>query len=662
VAPFYSGALAPNHSGVDNQDYRAIIYSREGVMVGLYVDRHDDAYRWACGRRMDYNPVTGAVELIALGERHEEEPREIPPPAAERPAAKLFAAYSDADMASIGLHAELLSRVRALEDEAALDAMRSETPPAVHDGLIGLASGLTLDEVKALLEPPPSRMDSFADAMSTEQSGRFFRLVESDEELERMLGASLEEWRIFLHPTQRKLVTRNYTGPAMVRGGAGTGKTVVAMHRAMRLAAGFASTGGKVLFTTFTSNLAADIDANLDRLCGIEERKRIEVKNLDRWVGEFLRKEGYPRKIVYGGEETERLWDDVIQSYGSGLALSREFIVDEWRQVIQANGITDEGGYVRVSRAGRGTPIDRKTRMRLWKVFEAYRAHLDEEGIAEQDDAFRDARRILNSRPALLPYRAVVVDEAQDMGAEAFRLIRAIVPPRQDGDDNSLFIVGDAHQRIYQRKASMQSCGIDVRGGRSARLKINYRTSNEIRNWATAVLKGVAVDDMDGGTDTLAGTVSRFHGPSPRLEGRKTFREEIAVVAEWVNTLAASGCRPEDVCVLARTAGQVAAAERELKRCGHTPIILVANENDDRGVPGIRIATMHRAKGLEFTAVALVGMSASEIPPKKALEACPDAAAAREVEARERSLIHVAATRAKRWLLVTWSGALTPLI
>ncbi|CAO4191874.1 UvrD-helicase domain-containing protein [Methylorubrum extorquens] len=642
-----------------DDNHRAIIYARDGIMVALYVDKHDDAYAWASGRRMEYNPATGAVELVPVANAEAVRTDSAPAKGASVP--RLLAGVSDRDLSSIGVVPDLIPFVRGLRDEVDLEAARSDLPPAVYDGLVGLASGMSVDEVKDLLSPPEKPVDDFAEAMETDQSRRSFWLVETDEELERMIASPLEVWRIFLHPSQRRVVEKPTTGPAMVRGGAGTGKTVVAMHRARWLAendAVCAKSSDRILFTTFTSNLAADIEANLDRLCVGESRKRIEVKNLDRWVSEFLRKQGYERRIVYNQRDLDGLWDEALGS--ADIELGRDFVIDEWRQVVQANGIMDEAGYVKVTRAGRGTPVDRRTRLKLWKVFQNYRALLDEKGLAEVDDAYRDARALL-TKPAHLPYRAIVVDEAQDMGAEAFRLIRAIVPPTPEGDDNSIFIVGDGHQRIYQRRASMKTCGIDI-VGRSTRLKVNYRTSNEIRNWATGILEGMSVDDMDGALDTLAGATSRFHGPEPILIGGRTFSEEMQKVMAWISDLVSSGVRPEEICVLARSRAAVDRARQEIVKDRFGVHVLDGDQSDDRGVKGVRLATMHRSKGLEFEAIVLVGMNAVDVPPKPALDSSPDAAAKREVEDRERSLIHVAATRAKRHLMVTWNGERTRLI
>ena len=272
--------------------------------------------------------------------------------------------------------------------------------------------------------------------------------------------------------------------------------------RAGLLNTGCSGPSDRILFTTFTSNLAADIQANLRSICDDDQLSHIEVINLDAWVSAFLKARGESRKIAFPGDEKlDAFWHEAVSNYGQKVGLETKFFQDEWNAVIQANAVSSRDDYLRTSRIGRGTRLDRAKKAEIWKVFEAYRARLDEEGLLEPDDAYRLARETLSSRPQTLPYKAVVVDEAQDMGPEAFRLLRAIIPVATDQPDtNSLFIVGDGHQRIYGRRVVLGGCGIDIRG-RSRKLRINYRTSDEIRTWALAILEGIDVDDLDNGRD-----------------------------------------------------------------------------------------------------------------------------------------------------------------
>jgi superfamily I DNA/RNA helicase len=288
-------------------------------------------------------------------------------------------------------------------------------------------------------------------------------------------------------------------------------------------------------------------------------------------------------------------------------------------------------------------------------IFSEYRARIINAGFAEPDDAYRETVEILGSEAPSLPYRAVVVDEAQDMGEQAFRLIRAIVPQRPDGDRNSLFIVGDAHQRIYGRRASMTACGINVRG-RSRRLRLNYRTSDEIRKWAVSILEGVAVDGLDEGLETLSGYTSVFKGPAPDLAEYGSEEEEIAALLSWLRDLQESGTKLADVAILASTRLQLDRLAPKLTGAGLEIVRLQPSQADDRTLPGVRLATMHRAKGLEFQGVGLPFLSKFAFPAAGALRAAIDEVDRRNIVQQQRSLLHVAATRAKRFLRVSWSG------
>ena len=245
------------------------------------------------------------------------------------------------------------------------------------------------------------------------------------------------------------------------------------------------------------------------------------------------------------------------------------------------------------------------------------------------------------------------------MGEQAFRLIRAIVPETPASDRNSLFIVGDAHQRIYARRASMTSCGINV-FGRSRRLRLNYRTTQEIRAWAVSVLEGVSVDDLDEGTDSLRGYISLMHGVSPELVGCASEAEELEGLVAWARALPPVQIQLSDVGVLCARRHDVKRVEEALRVAGIETVVLQAGP-DDRSIPGVRITTMHRAKGLEFFAVAIPFLSETTFPPAGALNAAVDAADRDDIINQSRSLLHVAATRAKRALRISWSGKPTSL-
>lgn len=311
---------------------------------------------------------------------------------------------------------------------------------------------------------------------------------------------------------------------------------------------------------------------------------------------------------------------------------------------------------MRAPRIGRGTRLDRKKKAEIWKVFEAYRVRLDEEGLLEPDDAYRLARETLSAKPHTLPYQAVIVDEAQDMGPEAFRLLRSIIPVAEDfSDKNSVFIVGDGHQRIYGRRVVLGRCGISIRG-RSRKLRVNYRTSDEIRKWALAILEGVDVDDLDDGLDDAKGYRSLFHGPAPEIRPTRDQSEEATALTSWIRQLEAEDIDRKDICVVARDKKTLSAFDNLLKSVGFETVLLKRHQAEDRRVPGIRLATMHRVKGLEFMGVALVALNHGLVPNVLALRSAPDEAGREEIINAERMLVYVAATRAKKRLLVSSCG------
>ena len=656
-----------------DQGYRAIAFEMSRDIMFVHVNEHDKAYRWAAGRRVKLDPDTNRIRVI---EEVEVETVGVPAPSAPR----LFADVSEKRLRALGVAQEELSAVDLITTLEALEAAEDRFDPLSYQVLYAIAAGYSDDEIYALTgvsEAPQTTMPAadapltFSRLIETEESRQTIFIPDSEAELRRVFEEGLEGWRVFLHPDQRKIAYRDYNGPAMVRGGAGTGKTVVAMHRAKYLADQIekdpARLGQRVLLTTFTTSLAQDIEANLRTLCPqhIEARPpRIEVINLDRWVSQFLKRKDFERRVAYFGEARDRLdqlWTEVLAGHALPEGLSAAFVRAEWAQIVQAQGLTDQRAYLKASRAGRGTPLDRRKRVALWEVFADYRARLISDGLAEPDDAYREATEILSAEAPNLPYAAIIVDEAQDMGEQAFRLIRAIRPETPAGDRNSMFIAGDAHQRIYARRASMSTCGINVRG-RSRRLLLNYRTTQEIRTWAVSILEGVSVDDLDQGADTLRGYVSLFHGPMPELVSCRSESEELEGLVQWIRALAADEILLADIGVLCSRRADMERVHATLRGAGIDTTVLQAGTADNRSVTGVRITTMHRAKGLEFFAVAVPFLADAVFPPARALSAAVDEADKADMIDQYRSLLHVAATRAKNRLRVSWSGNATPLI
>ena len=589
-------------------------------------------------------------------------PETSPAATAQPESPSLFSHCSDDQLMLLGVPEALLPAVRAVTSEEALSRLIEWVPQDCVDGLILLADGRPIEAVIEELERQrPSAIDptDVAAALETPESKAEFLVITDDDVLEAMLSAPLERWRVFLHPSQRRLVERQWSGAVRVLGGAGTGKTVVAMHRARWLANELINTSsaGRVLFTTFTRNLATDIRANLTKICSPEELQRIEVIHLDGWVMNFLKGQGLQVR-VFNEEARDSCWSLAMDLADTSLGLDERFYREEWKDVVLAQGCRSRDEYLMARRVGRGTRLSRPQRAQIWPVFDAVRAEFRQRGLWEPEEAKQIAADLIHKGDRLPLYAAVVVDEAQDLDVASFSLLRALVgEPRA----NDLFIVGDPHQRIYGKPVVLSRCGIDIRG-RSRKLRINYRTTEETRAWATAVLHGLDFDDLDGGSDPASDTRSLLHGDDPLVQGFEDPADEQKFLVSMLRQLRDEQQSLASTCVAARTNKAVEKLEALLKGEGFSTRVINAEESDDPSDPALRLATMHRVKGLEFDQVFLPALDASQMPLQVELNKRPDALSRELFEQQERSLLHVAATRAKKRVVVSYSGKASPFI
>lgn len=635
-----------------DQKYRAIIlHPDEGdVYVLVWVDNHDEAMAWAKDRKFEINPVTGALQIINVTEIQEV----VPPKSNKSNRTGLLDSFDDALLLSFGVPEVLLPAVRAVKKSEELVSLTSHLPAEAAEAVIWLSEGLPPDEVRQAVSTSTKKenvdTEDLAKALEHPDSRRRFVTIRSDDELTSILDAPLEKWRIFLHPSQERLVTKTFNGPAKVIGGAGTGKTVVAMHRAKHLAKTLCtSSNDKILFTTYTANLAQNVEQNLSNLCG-KELEQIEVLHLHAWAVRLMKKHGIEYKIAVG-ETLDECWEEAVLA-ADDVEFDLGFLRQEWDQVVLAQEIEDQTGYLKVLRTGRGRTLSRPQRVRIWSIFEHYKRALRKRGMQDWGGVIQETRRFIERRKPVLPYRAVIVDEAQDFHAQEWKLIRAISPTGSDG----LFLVGDAHQRVYGGKVALRNFGINVQG-RSSQLKINYRTTEQIRDWAMSLLRGIEIDDLDNATIISKGYRSLLTGLNPEIVRCSSLREEQQIIKKRLKELAQQR-RPEDICLVARTS--------KLLRGNYQPTLKelgVAHTLLDKGQTGkgIRLATMHRVKGLEFPVMILAGINAGVIPLRVPM-AESDPIAKLEHENRDRSLLFVAATRARDLLIVTCWGQPCPFL
>lgn len=632
--------------------YRGIVVRQPetGVYLLLWIDHHDEAYAWARNKKCDVNPRTGAIQIYDLTV----EKQVIPAP--ERP--MLFSKLRDSDLLDLGLPKEMISFARTIPDPQYFYEKKSCFPADTFELLSWIVEGIPLDEVKSLLKEESDGKnvtDNLADALDSPESMKSFVVVEGEEELRRIMAEPLEKWRVFLHPTQRKIVEKNYSGAARVLGGAGTGKTVVAMHRAKQLASQLKDKE-RILFTTYTANLASDIRDNLRKICSVEEIRKIDVINLDAWVVQFLRENGYPAEIVYD-DKLARIWEDAVAANDFSGEFPVSFFEDEYNRIVIAQEAFTLEKYVKASRTGRGTRIDRRKRMQIWKVFEAYQNMLKEQKIRDINTAMYECRLLISRSTSEPRFKHIIVDEGQDLSINAYRLLRTIAG---EDHENDIFIVGDAHQRIYKNKAALSKCGINVRG-RSSILRINYRTTEEIRKVAFALLNGISFDDLDDSFDTGDRCQSLMHGKAPQVQCFNNANEEFDAVLAEIKRLIANGVSAKNICVVARTHklldDYIALFTSNGLRCYE----IKGNKADDRGLDGIRVATMHRVKGLEFQYVFVVAVNKRIIPLASAIDHT-DAVSEQETTTAEKCLLYVALTRAQKGAYISGYGNMSEFL
>lgn len=596
-----------------DQDWRGIVFKpTEGdVYVLMYADKHDEAYHWAKDRRVAVNPATGALQVFAVESLVEPVLKEFRSsvPAKKAPPAPLYSALSDDDLLRIGTPEELIGQIRSIRSEQELDALQSYLPVEAYEALFLIHAGDTVSDILGSRETRvDKRVDTkdYAASLETPESQSRFVVVADEETMAAILNAPLAQWRVFLHPTQRKLADGDRSGSMRILGGAGTGKTVLAMHRAKWLGENRATQEKKVLFTTFTPNLATDIEENLKTLCGTSSPTlvKIEVRSLDSWVYGYLRRKKYEHRIVYDRkeEEVQKAWKSALAVRETSLELPDSFYEEELDQVILAQGISSGDEYRLAKRAGRGVILNRAKRDLIWPVFAEYRSQLSLKKLKEVDDAYRDAAALLHDeqdKEHLVPYSSIIVDETQDFGPQALKLLRVMVPNGQ----NDLFFVGDGHQRIYgKNRAVMSQCGVDIRG-RARKLYLNYRTTEEIRKFAVATLTGVEVDNLDNGVDDNSHYKSLSHGEPPKVLDYEHFDEAIEALP---SLLKASLSEPNSICVMVDTNNNAKVVRDVLHGEKIESIVLTREKLDRPDSKAVRIATMHRAKGLEFDQVILL--------------------------------------------------------
>lgn len=616
------------------RDLRLIVHRSPGWLVLCYVGHHDAAYAWAERRRLEAHPTTGAAQLVEIRETVREVvvPVYVEEQRPQRPKPSPLAELSRGELLGYGVPEEWIDDVRNADEDSLLE-LTDRLPAEAAEALLELATGG---------KPRPVAPASAVDLFEHPDAQRRFRVMHDLEELERALDAPWEKWTVFLHPEQRQWVERDYSGPARVAGSAGTGKTVVALHRAVHLARTHPE--ARVLLATFTDALAHSLAVKVKRLAGSDPRlrERIETHSL-RALGLRLHRMHLGTAKLAGRETVRHLIDDASTQVG-GHKFRTHFLLAEWEQVVDAWQLETWESYRDVARLGRKTRLPEAQRQVLWAIFERVRAALQAQGLTTEATAFTHLAAALSSR-GIRPYEFAVVDESQDLSVAQLRFFAALGADRP----NALFFAGDLGQRIFQLPFSWKSVGVDIRG-RSRTLRVNYRTSHQIRQRADLLLAPEVVD-VDGNREDRSDTVSVFNGPPPEIQTLATEDEEARAVGAWIAELVRAGTLPHSVGIFVRSPDQLPRAQAAATHSGHPVRIL-----DDQAEPApghIALATMHLAKGLEFSAVAVMACDDEVVPLQSRIEVLGDEADIQDAYDTERHLLYVACTRARDRLIIT---------
>lgn len=561
--------------------------------------------------------------------------------------------FPDEHMLRLGVPKEQLPLVRSLRDENDLQRRLEGFPDDVQKHLMELATGTKLSVLLDQVEE--NKAAAGGTPRDNPETLRSFLFLPDDPEEwdDAILNGSLEEWRVFLHPRQRALVEKRFSGPALVLGGAGTGKTIVALHRTKALADRMTAdkAEGRILYTFYNTHLDSEIKDKLRKIGPNIPKNCVDILNVDKLPRRLTELPGYERaRILYPKDkELGQLWEDAISAAAPGDTRSAGFYRSEWENVVAEHCAFTTEAYLGVYRKGCKIPLTRAQREEVWKVFEAYWALMRERCQYDIYTAMHLYRQCVAERPDL-QYRHIIVDEAQDINASALRLLRALAGPEHEDD---IFLVGDTRQRIYRCPATLLECGIQVKS-RSSLLHMNYRTTHHIQKAAARLFGDEPYETMSGNPVKKYSCSSCRLGLPPQINLFDSEAEEIKWIASEMRRLIESGVPAQNICLTAVTNEKLTSYTGQLEEQRIRTYKLKNTKVEDRGLDGIRAGTIHRVKGLEFQYMFIAGINHEVLPSKPAVQ-CKTMAEKEQLK-REKCLLYVAMTRAQTEAYVSGYG------
>lgn len=615
-------------------DIRVIVHKTQSSFLVCYVAHHDKAYDWAERRKIENHPNTGAAQIVEVRELVKEIfiPKVVEVVAA-KPIKRLFENILESELLSYGIPPEWLNDVKAATEDSLFD-LTGHLPQEASEALLELATGGKPNKPTAI--PASEKPFEHPDAQ------RRFSLISTPDDLKKALEAPWDKWTVFLHPDQKKLVEQNYNGPFRVSGSAGTGKTIVALHRSYHLVKSSSET--RVLLTTFSETLANALNVRLKKLLVSNPLlgDRIDVCAFDE-VATRLYSRLKDKKTIAPHNKVVELIETHRKDFQE-LKITTAYLISEWRDIIDAWEVKTWDEYRDAKRLGRRKRLSEPQRKLIWDLFVTVKKSLEKENMVTLDEAFNDLSHKLKEYKNR-PYTNVIVDEAQDISVCQLRLISAL----GCNDANGLFFAGDLGQRIFQQPFSWKSLGVEVRG-RSKTLKVNYRTSHQIRSSADALLPQ-EISDVDHNIENRTSTISVFDGVKPEILEFESKDLESQSVSKKLQGFTSTNIRPEEIGIFVRSDNEIPRAEDSIKKAGLESYRLSTHMNTQYGK--VSVGTMHLAKGLEFKAVVVMACDDEVIPNQERLAGASDEADLEEIYQTERHLLYVACTRARDHLVVT---------
>lgn len=645
-------------------EYRAILGSlgQDNYML-LYVDKHDQAYRWAQNKRLVWNEHTQSCQIIPVSIEHTEDintfhSEDNALTSKDQEINGILFEVETEKLLKIGIPEELITFVRTIKDLNDLDKAEDKLPQDAYENLFSVFDGECIEDIIEEMEAGKAKAGE--DTLLSNNNKRRFIELTDDECLAQIMEEGMEKWQLFLHPSQSKMVYNDYKGTTKISGSAGTGKTIAALHRLKHLCE---EQDAHILFTTYTTSLMNNITKLVEKMR--IPSQRYDLNNIDK----ILRQVAEENHILpngfdildYGSDNDEKakaLWQEVLDSEVS--EFNEDFLHSEYIDVIIYNNNKDLKSYLVQARTGRTKALSRKQRVEIWKLKEKYEALKSMRHKVDRMELFNTTANylIINN---IHPYTHIIADEFQDFSNPELRFLRALVKEGR----NDLFLTGDPYQRIYSgRRINFSVAGINVRGKRSQKLKVNYRTTEEIKRMAVSVVKDQKYDDLDGGEENNKGYISLVHGERPSYKVFNSSSDEVRQVLHYIEICEAEGIQTKDICIASKTRALYKDIQDELHR-NNIKYCEVKNGDRKGDKDGISFSTFHSLKGLEFRVVMLVGVTERSMPSIVSsnypfMEM--DNAEQKEYLANIRSLLYVAITRARQIVFITGYGEATGLL